>query len=46
MYKCDKCLHQFSGTLSSLACCNVCENSDQFMSIQPEEYKEEEDAVE
>lgn len=42
MYKCDKCLHQFSGTPSSLACCNVCENGDQFMSIQSEEREEEE----
>jgi hypothetical protein len=45
MYRCNECLHQFSNTLSSVACYNVCENGDQFMSIQKEseeEYEEEE----
>ena len=41
MYECNKCYHQFSGTLDSLACCNVCENGDQFMSVQEEEGNED-----
>ena len=41
MYKCDKCYHQFSGTQDSLACCNVCENGDQFTDIQEEESNED-----
>ena len=41
MYECNKCYHQFSGTPDSLACCNVCENGDQFMSIQEEESDED-----
>ena len=45
MYKCNKCYHQFSGTPDSLACCNVCENGDQFLTITEEEYDGEENFV-
>lgn len=43
MYQCNKCYHQFSGTPDSLACCNVCENGDQFLSIQEESEEEDYD---